>query len=194
MLDRAGHCQLGGALAELLQSRVREPVTQEERNMRHARFTRLGQLVVFVGIVLPATLMAQTKYSVVTLDGLGGTAGAANSINNRAGRPARTTSPVTQFRTLRCGRADRAPSISAVSAGREPTARLRGRSRPTTASLSASPTRRPTIHWANHSLLALLRVGCSHQEDMPGLQVGERRDDAAASVPRRLQQLRHCSE
>ena len=51
--------------------------------MRRARFVRLGQIAVLVGVMLPATLLAQTSYSVVTLDGLGGTAGGANSINNR---------------------------------------------------------------------------------------------------------------
>jgi len=34
-------------------------------------------------MLLPATLVAQTSYSVTVLDGLGGTAGGANSINNR---------------------------------------------------------------------------------------------------------------
>ena len=51
--------------------------------MKRTRFTRLGQLAVLVGIVMPATLLAQATYGVTTLDGLGGTAGGANSINNR---------------------------------------------------------------------------------------------------------------
>jgi len=51
--------------------------------MKRLHFAGLGQLLVFAGVMIPATLLAQTSYSIVTLDGLGGTAGGANSINDR---------------------------------------------------------------------------------------------------------------
>ena len=51
--------------------------------MNRARITRLAQVAALAGVLLPATLVAQTSYSVTVLDGLGGTAGGANSINNR---------------------------------------------------------------------------------------------------------------
>jgi hypothetical protein len=40
--------------------------------MKRARSTRLGQLALLVGIIMPTALMAQTNYSVITLDGVGG--------------------------------------------------------------------------------------------------------------------------
>jgi probable HAF family extracellular repeat protein len=51
--------------------------------MKRVHFTELGRIVLFVGVMFPATLLAQTSYRITTLDGLGGTAGGANSINDR---------------------------------------------------------------------------------------------------------------
>jgi probable HAF family extracellular repeat protein len=47
------------------------------------RYGRKTVPAVFIGILLPAVAAAQTTYTVVTLNGLGGTAGGANSINDR---------------------------------------------------------------------------------------------------------------
>jgi probable HAF family extracellular repeat protein len=69
--------------------------------MKRARFTGLGSIATLAGIMMPATLMAQVMYSIVTLDDLGGTAGGANSINNRgwatgfANQPGDTVSHAT---------------------------------------------------------------------------------------------------
>src|SRR5947209_3219513 len=67
--------------------RRREPATSNRNaggeDMKRLHFAGLGQLLVFAGVMIPATLLAQTSYSIVTLDGLGGTAGGANSINDR---------------------------------------------------------------------------------------------------------------
>ena len=51
--------------------------------MRQVSLPIVGQIAVLVGALTPAPVVAQTRYSIETLDALGGTAGAANSINNR---------------------------------------------------------------------------------------------------------------
>jgi len=51
--------------------------------MKLARFTSLNQIV-WLGLLVPATLVAQSSYHIQKLDGLGGTIGGGNSINNRA--------------------------------------------------------------------------------------------------------------
>jgi probable HAF family extracellular repeat protein len=50
--------------------------------MRQVSLPIIGQIAVLVGALTPATLGAQTSYSIETLEAFGGTAGQANSINN----------------------------------------------------------------------------------------------------------------